>query len=511
MSNTRRRFLADVGRGMLVASVGPALATDLGFSQAWGDDSAPRLKFGKLEPLVTLMQESTAEQMLPRIVNMLKTGVDLKEVVSAAALANVRTFGGEDYVGFHTMMALYPAYQMARELPTERQALPVLKVLYRNCQRMQERGVNPEVLHEVPATTGTSTSQALRDACHKKDVKQAEIIFKQLATSPEDALNSLLPEVHESTEVHRIVMVSRSWDMLELVGREHAHTLLRQSVHYCIKSENDNQKSYFAEVRGLLPKLMEKYQFDHKSLGKKPADDAWVDHLAKTIFSANAAQAAEAAAMALSEGYLPDAVGEAITLAANQLVLRDKGRYGGMVQPNKLQGSVHGDSIGVHASDSANAWRNLARHSKHTAACLILGAYQVALDRTNRGGDFLKWEPYPHSEHSNSISKVTPENLNKELEDAIRAKEQARACALVNRIHELKQDASPVFATLLKFAISEDGALHAEKYYRTVVEEFNSTREAFRWRQLLALARVTASECGHPAPGYDQACKLLKV
>jgi hypothetical protein len=64
---------------------------------------------------------------------------------------------------------------------------------------------------------------------------------------------------------------------------------------------------------------------------------------------------------------------------------------------------------------------------------------------------------------------------------------------------------------LLKYAISEDGALHAEKYYRTASEEFAAVRPAFRWRQLVALARVTASEYGQPAPGYAEACRLLQV
>jgi hypothetical protein len=68
-----------------------------------------------------------------------------------------------------------------------------------------------------------------------------------------------------------------------------------------------------------------------------------------------------------------------------------------------------------------------------------------------------------------------------------------------------------VFDLLLRYAVSEDGSLHAEKSYRTVSEEFASTRPAFRWRQLVALARVTASEFGRPAPGYDEACRLLKL
>jgi len=75
----------------------------------------------------------------------------------------------------------------------------------------------------------------------------------------------------------------------------------------------------------------------------------------------------------------------------------------------------------------------------------------------------------------------------------------------------LGHDARPVFELLLRYGVSEDGALHAEKYYHTASEEFARTRPAFRWRQAIALARVTASEYGRPAPGYEEACGLLKV
>jgi hypothetical protein len=44
-----------------------------------------------------------------------------------------------------------------------------------------------------------------------------------------------------------------------------------------------------------------------------------------------------------------------------------------------------------------------------------------------------------------------------------------------------------------------------------VTQKFATIRPAFRWRQLAALARVTASEYGLPAPGYADACRLRKV
>jgi len=114
MNQTRRDFLVDVGRGMLIASVGPALVADLGLCISRADEPPGALNFGPLEPLVGLVQETAPDQLLPRVVEKLQQGTDLKTILAAAALANARTFGGEDYVGFHTMMALAPAYHMAR-------------------------------------------------------------------------------------------------------------------------------------------------------------------------------------------------------------------------------------------------------------------------------------------------------------------------------------------------------------------------------------------------------------
>jgi len=209
----------------------------------------------------------------------------------------------------------------------------------------------------------------------------------------------------------------------------------------------------------------------------------------------------------------PAALGEAISLAANQLVLRDLGRPPSAEAPGKPVGSVHGDSIGVHACDSANAWRNLARvsNSRNTFASLILGAYQVALDRTARGGDFLNWQPLPVAAHLHQIEAKDRDTLLRETDEAIRGNLQARATAVVERYGDLGLAARPMFDLLLRYAVSEDGALHAEKFYRTVSEEFAASRPSFRWRHLVALARVTASEFGRPAPGLAEARALLKV
>ena len=506
----RREFLAEVGRGMLVTTVGLELASELGLASAQAAEGAEgALSFGPLEPLVALMQETPAAKLLPLLAEKLRSGVSLRDLTAAGAMANARTFGGEDYVGFHTLMALAPALHMSKELAGAQAALPVFKVLFRNTNRIQERGGRAsEVLRTVTPSGGN-----LADSIHGRDAAGAERALAGLhGNSFDAAFNELLSVVQDSGDVHRVVMPYRAWDLLELIGRDHALTMLRQSVRYCVKQEDWSNRSPHNEPRTLLPALLEKHGLLAKQAGTRVGDDGWIDGFVKTLFSASPAEAAEAAASALAEGIAPAAVGEAISLTANQLVLRDHGRTPRDEVAGKPLGSVHGDSIGVHASDSANAWRNLSLvgNARNIFACLILGAWQVAKDRTERGGDFQNWEPLPVKYHLDSIKATDPAALLGQLDEAIRGNLQARAAAVATRYGALGLDARPLFDVLLGYSVSEDGALHAEKYYRTVSEDFAITRGALRWRHAAGLARVVASEYGRPAAGIAQARELLK-
>src|SRR4029077_19132970 len=123
--------------------------------------------------------------------------------------------------------------------------------------------------------------------------------------SADEAFNQLLYVVEDGTEVHRVVMAYRSWDLLDLVGKERAHTVLRQSVHYCVKSEQ--RPEYFMESRALLPKLLDQYHLANMKPGTRMPDDAWVDKMSQTLFKSTPEQAADAAAAALAEGLAPDA------------------------------------------------------------------------------------------------------------------------------------------------------------------------------------------------------------
>ena len=117
----------------------------------------------------------------------------------------------------------------------------------------------------------------------------------------------------------------------------------------------------------------------------------------------------------------------------------------------------------------------------------------------------------PYAECYGDVQKESAETMLEQLRAAVEAGDQKLASAVADCYGELGCPPRPLFQLLLEYALSEDGALHAEKYYRTACEDFDGGRAAFRWRHAIALARVTASQYGHPAPGYAEARELLAV
>ena len=176
---------------------------------------------------MALLQETPADKLLPILVAQLQAGTPLHTLVAAAALANARTFGGQDYDGFHAFMALTPSLQMAHELSPERRPLPVLKVLYRNTRRIQEcGGRKKEVLHPVTEAVlpkDRPGAELLREATRKRDVDAAERTFAALARGPVgEAYNHLQFSIQDEIDVHRVVLAWRAWATLDLTGTEHA-------------------------------------------------------------------------------------------------------------------------------------------------------------------------------------------------------------------------------------------------------------------------------------------------
>ena len=282
MTHSRREFLADVGKGMVAAGLGAGLANELGLCPAFAGDEPKELTFGTLEPLVDLLQETPKDKLLPLLVEKLNSGTDLKRLTAAGAFANARMFGGEDYFGFHTFMALVPAYQMANELPKERMALPLLKVLYRNAHFTAAVGGRTHEVLKPMIPADSATPEAVHKLVNAGDRVAAERALAAVGrSSPEDALDAALLGVEDNHDVHTIVLPWRAYAMLDIVGRDHAVTLLRQSVRQCAEQCADHKarEAQMATVRAIVPRLLEKYKLPKDSRGTRAADDMWVEKM----------------------------------------------------------------------------------------------------------------------------------------------------------------------------------------------------------------------------------------
>jgi hypothetical protein len=492
---------------MLAVLIGSSLAAELGLAADDGKDDQDKTRTD-LARLSQLIQQTSTKDLLPALDKQLKSGTSLKELVAAGALANARAFGGQDYNGYHSFMALCPSYAMAMALPEKERPLPILKVLYRTSTHIHgARCADENHLDKVePAKLDGSVpaGEQLREATRAGKLAQAEQIFAALPGTPEQTYDDVQLMIQDDLNVHRVVLAWRAWEVLDFIGKDRAREMLRQTVRFCSDPRQGGRGEH--PIRKALPRLLEAHKLLSAKPGSKQVDDAWVEKVAKTVYADSQEKAAETVAAALADGVDPDAISEAISLAGTMLVLGDPGRTKEWASANKPEGSVHGDSVGVHASDAANGWRHIAKvaSARNTFASLIAAAYHTA----GQAGRQMN-NPYPLVEDVEKVETKDGDKLLAALDEALRGKDQRRAAAVASRYGELGHDAKAIFAKLRQYSISEDGALHAEKYYQTASEEYARSREKFRWRHVIALARVVASAGGQPAPGIAEARKLL--
>ncbi len=512
--NNRRGFLQNVGSGMLVAGLGANLAMELGVASEASLSPSDSNRYGTLSPWVARMQELEPDKLQVKMVEELGKGsVGLKELIAAAALANAETFGGQDYVGYHAEMALIPALQISDELPEKLKPLPVLKVLYRNSSRIQQFGPKKKTLTPIEGDSNQAVSvdrfgPELRHLVRQADMDKAEQLFATVHKNDSTmAFDTLLYTIADEVDVHRFVLAYRGMGLIDIAGADHSHTLLRQCVRHCVDFESRRKAKgrKASPIRGHIPKLLDEYKLVGKPLGNREPDDAWMKQFSETIYGSTKFEASRVVAEAMSEGISSKSICQAIAIACNQLTLRQGG--------NPLR--THGASAGVHGSDAANAWRHMisqANDLNHKVGLLVSAWHTGTYDQ-------WKSEAYPLAEHRDDVKTESRDGLLGLCEEAIKGNEQGMASVSIDRYLRLGYDVEPVFSLLRKYAISEDGRLHSEKFYRTVREEYNFARPAFRSQQLVALARVTASAYaydvednhGHRAPGYQDACKLLKI
>ena len=309
----------------------------------------------------------------------------------------------------------------------------------------------------------------------------------------------------DDIEVHLVVFAWRAKEIADLAGRGHALTAMRQILHFADGREAKRRREGrpTPAVRSSVPRLMELHALGQRKVEPRTMSDSELSEVANVLVFSSREDGAAAMAEALASGASTHDVTEALCLASTRLLLHDPGRAKGSA--GKPKGSVHGASVGVHASDSALAWRGIAEslEGESRAAALLAGAFHTA----GQGGAVGR-EVYPYAAELDSVAKIEAAGLAGALAEAARGGDQRRAGAVAHRMAELGQDEA-LFDALRMVNVNQDGALHAEKYQHTARVVHGFARPAFRREHLVAYARVVASQACAEAPEVAEARALF--
>ena len=503
---SRRQFVQTAGISLAFTGASAGVWRALG--QPRGARGEP-FDLGEYDALATKMQQTSADALVAELVAASKGGTPLEKLVVAAALANTRVFGGTDYGGYHCMMALLPALDMAPWLKSNQRSLAVLKVIHRNTRRILEVGGRSKFTATNADDAGAGKQLAAELVAAERAGREREALAtfqRGVARSTDDAFAAMQAVVRDNIDVHQVVLAWRSYDLLRLTGGDFAEPLLLQALNQCLDRESRRQSrgNRAPSLRASLPKLVSSMGLGSVDPSRgRDQDDAAVDRLADRFVREDRETAMRSCAAALADGWSTSSIGEALALASVRLLLHDPGRSSS--EADKPKGSVHGASVGIHAADSANAWWHIAHASPREAVpTLLAGAWHTA----GQSGRVKLDRPF-HARCLEEAARVQQERRLDAMAECIRDRDQAMTAALADCYLEDGGDAAVIFRRLAPFLLDQDGALHHEKYFHTCVEEHSLRRAAFRKAWPVSLARVAASGQGFTAPGVAQAKALL--
>jgi hypothetical protein len=181
-------------------------------------------------------------------------------------------------------MAMAPSAEMGPQMASPLGALPVLKVVHRNARFLKDAGrTHEDALAPLPPDAGAAADgSGLVDAMHALELPAAEArLAASLAQSRTAAFDRVQEVVREDGNVHRVVLSWRAVDLLRVTGEQHALTLLRQSVRYCIDGRPRAAGPRAAPpIGGVVRELVERHHRGAPRPGR-PVDDT--SKLADTI------------------------------------------------------------------------------------------------------------------------------------------------------------------------------------------------------------------------------------
>jgi hypothetical protein len=472
-----------------------------------------------IEPLVQLIENTPPSEILDRALEQLRAGVPTKTMLTASALAVVRSSDlppGHHGGPLHPVAGLHAIWNLSSRLEGEESFVPVLQHVALSNKHIHQPDMGPfSLLDFKPLDSGgvEATKAAFRTACGRGEYNKADHLFLSLwENAPAIEAFDLLLSVAIPKNIlddHYFIFPSFAWRTLDIIGREYLPILMRPVVRYVARFPS-------APAMPEIDALIDEYDLMNCISRQRSGDDETtaIGELGEAMGRVEMyAEIPVLMAKALSGGLSLEGAGEALSIGAASLFLR----------------SLTGNPMDVHMHTSANIRRYLLKLPGISLRNKILLLLLWQTGPEVRSTQFrMEDEVQPDMEAVAALPPRSQEELLEAITQSIYQQpptdwSTVSNLGLMRAVPEVKITVNlatqyvkagydpVVFMARLAQIVCHDNftEMHAFKHHQAVIEEYNATREPWRWMHLVAGAQAAAISFGKNMAVYEEALDLM--
>ncbi len=499
---SRRRFI----RSSSALSVGAAasLTVSAGLPVVQADDvqlAVGSVQFrDEIEPLVRLLENTTREQIVERVVAEIRKGLTYRELLTAVFLAGIRNVQPRPNVGFkfHTVLSVHATHLASLAASDSDRWLPLLWAVD-NFKRAQsdDRSESDWTMAAPPTNKRISAEKAITEfhkAMNNWDVEAADyFVTSAVESATIDQLFNAFARfgTRDFRDIgHKAIYVAGAFRTLETIGYEYAEPILRSlafALLCCGKEANPATSDLPADRPG--KNNWEKLQSAQSSWRCETIDDSSTREILTQLRSMAADDACTAVLAKLESGLNWRCVYDALFLASSELVVRQQA------------------IVPLHAVTTTNAIHFLFRtvSDERLRQWLLLQntAFVCLLRDSARGRGELpeKWidgiEPSESMPNSvNEIFKHVHQNADLAASEILKAADDK-----VSALEIMKAARNLVFV--------KGNDAHDYKFSSAVLEDFHAMSPTWQSRYLAGCSYLLPGASQPDSPLYARAKSAL--
>ncbi|HVC53006.1 MAG TPA: hypothetical protein VND87_13375 [Stellaceae bacterium] len=480
-----------------------------------------------IEPLVQFIEDTSPDEILDRTLEKLRAGVPTETMLTASALAVTRSTEmppGHHGGPLHPLAGLYAISRLLDRLEGEEKFLPVLQHVALSNKHIHHPAMGPYQLLEFEAEDAggvEATKEAFWTAVGRGEWNKSDHLFLWLWDNVPHIeafdllLSAALPKnFHDD---HYFMFPSTLWRAFEkgVIDEKYLTTLMRPAVRYVTRNPvaaNNPAASPMLAINDLI----REHKLLQRVLRQRSGDDetAALGALGEAIGRVDVfADIPRLIAKALADGLSLEGAGEALSIGAASLFLR----------------SLGGNPMDVHLHTTVNIRRYLIALdgiSLRNKLLLLLTWHTGPEIRSTAG----RMQPAPQPDMA-TVNRM-PARSQPELLDAIKHSiynqpptdwSQVTNLGMMEAVPEVRDvvnlatqymksgyDPQALTAMLAEIVCHDNFTeMHAFKHHQSIVEEYNATRQPWRWMHLVCGAQAAAISFGKNMAVYEEYLDLL--